>query len=130
MQSNRDESCIHVTGFTRDIVIHISKHVNQRLQLQSQCSLNVLDVTGLCLQYLNSVVPHKSLCQIYGITPAVCSRLLNRGLDALHTAVQHISEYQVYWPTFQQQQYYSHAITQHTPQLSNVFGFVDGIYFI
>ena len=107
LNTRNDESWINVTGFTYDVALQLSRH----LTVAVQCSLDVLGVTGLCLQYLNSTLPHKSLCQIYGITPAVCSRLINRGLDALHIAGQSIDECLIYWPTHQQQQYYSQFIS-------------------
>jgi hypothetical protein len=41
------------------------------------CSLDSYRILGLTLHYLNSCMMQKTLCQVFGITPAVCSRLLD-----------------------------------------------------
>jgi hypothetical protein len=46
-------------------------------------SLSAADMLGLVLVYMSASLTHKQLQLIFGITPAVCSRELNRGITAL-----------------------------------------------
>jgi hypothetical protein len=71
----------------------------------------------------------KTLCQLFGITPAVCSRLLDVGLRGLESAANRIPECQILWPTAMRMAHCAAIIHAKVPGLSahSVFGFVDGL---
>ena len=124
-----DRSWVNTTGFTRAVVHQLHQRVAQHLTLAPQSSLNTLDVTALTLQYVTSTMKQKQLCQIYGITPAVCSRSIVTGIDAMLAAVRTITQAMICWPTHEEQRQFAMTLNAYTPALHNVFGFVDGVYF-
>lgn len=129
LTSTDDMPWINAIGFSRSVTISLSEHVSRHLSLHASASLTVLDVTALTLQYVTTTTNQKQLCQIYGITPAVCSRFLRRGIVSLLAAVEEIHECRVSWPSFDEQHQFAAVVNHFTPSLHRVFGFVDGLYF-
>ncbi|RPB04719.1 hypothetical protein L873DRAFT_1833053 [Choiromyces venosus 120613-1] len=84
-------------------------------------SLTSAGALGLILHHLNSTMADYSLHQIFGITPAVCSRYRNWALSILQAA-------RVTWPTKQQCRDYSSCIQRRHPLLEHAIGFIDGCH--
>jgi hypothetical protein len=93
------------------------------------CSLDSYGILGLTLHYLNSCMKQKTLCQIFGITPAVCSRLLDVGLRGLDAVMDIIPECRIIWPSQARMDRCAGLVHGKVPGLSafKVFGFVDGL---
>ena len=69
-----------------------------------------------------------TLQQLFGITPAVCSRYLSTGLQHLLSSLQEHPQARFLWPTTEQKaRIHSEQIKQKFPRLTNCIGFVDGL---
>lgn len=100
----------------------------QMLQL-SQRSLDAAGGLGLVLHHLNSTMASYSLQQIFGITPAVCSRYLRFGMQILVTTLESLPDSRISWPSEKTMQKFAQLICNRHPLLLSAFGFVDGIHF-
>ena len=89
-------------------------------------SLTSSGALGLVLHHLNSTMADYSLQQIFGITPAVCSRYRNWALSILQAVLRNFYEARVTWSTKQQCQHYSSLIQHRHPLLEFAIGFIDG----
>ena len=91
-------------------------------------SLDAAGCLGLILHYLNSTMPAYSLQQIFGITPAVCSRYLAVGLQHLLSVLKTMRQARIVWPSTEEAiKPYSNAIDQKFPLLRQCFGFINGL---
>ncbi|KAL7748219.1 hypothetical protein RI367_006405 [Sorochytrium milnesiophthora] len=91
-------------------------------------SLDAAGVLGLCLHYINSTMRLKTLQQIFGLTPAVCSRYLGQGQSVLLHTLRGIAAARILWPnTLAEYERYSALITARADLLQGAFGFVDGL---
>ncbi|EFP88872.2 uncharacterized protein PGTG_14211 [Puccinia graminis f. sp. tritici CRL 75-36-700-3] len=69
-----------------------------------------------------------TLQQIFGITPAVCSRYLDWGLDCLLQVLKNHPQARIIWPSTEERiQPYAETIKKKFPLLENCFGFLDGL---
>lgn len=90
----------------------------------------VLDSTaalGLTLHYLNSTMMCKTLCQVFGSTPSVTSRVLRKGLQTLSASLDELHEARIQYPTPAQMRDLSLLVERREPNLPHVFGFADGM---
>lgn len=115
--------------------LYLHLHVYQRLTFPRRAtggrsiSLDSYGILGLTLHYLNSSVKQKTLCQVFGITPPVCSRLLALGLDTLNDLIHTIPECKIKWPKQHEMDEHAERIINKVPGLKRfkVFGVVDGL---
>jgi hypothetical protein len=102
-----------------------------RCDMPCGCSMDTYGVLGLALHYLNSSMGQKTLCVIFGLTPAACNRLLWRGLHALQSAFRAnaVPEAELRWPSLLEMQRLSELVLAREPLLSayRPFAFMDGL---
>lgn len=84
---------------------------------------------GLVLHYLNSTMRQKTLCQIFGATPAIVSRTLSTVLPILLIVLKNLHCARIEWPTSDEIANWSQMINVREPRLNGCFGFVDGVWF-
>jgi len=83
---------------------------------------------ALVLHWLNSTMRQKTLCQIFGGSPALISFALNVGLDALDQLLRRDNAvWKISWPSEFEMATSSAMILYREPQIKGVFGFVDGL---
>jgi hypothetical protein len=122
---------LNTTGFDRTTFNHLLSLFSplwcqHRQRTRQICAADAL---GLCLQYLNSTARAKTLCQVFSLPPATLSRHLRKSLRLLLLAVSTDHDSRVCWPSQADMQQYCQLITAYEPGLTNIFGFVDGVYF-
>jgi hypothetical protein len=86
-----------------------------------------VDVLELTLHWINSSMIQKSLCLIFGITPAAVSTYLKIGLVTLNRVLHQFPDSKVRWPSKEEIIAYADSIRAREPLLPNSFGFVDGL---
>lgn len=69
-----------------------------------------------------------SLQQIFGLTPAVCSRYRKLGMILLLRCLKGMAKARLRWPKRSGMCRYSRPIRARHPLLTKAFGFVDGLY--
>ena len=62
-------------------------------------SLDAAGALGLVLEWICSTMTAYSLQQLFGITPAVCSRYLSDGLNHLLTSLRKLKHARMVWPS-------------------------------
>lgn len=131
IDSTDGRGLLDTTGFDRATFNHLLSLFSPlwRIQNRRQRDLFPSDVLGLVLQYLNSTVRQKTLCQVFALPPSTLNRHLRRGLATLLTAVRHDYDCRIAWPTEEEMADMSDHMQLYAPALTNVFGFVDGVYF-
>jgi hypothetical protein len=91
-------------------------------------SLDAAGTLGLVLHWLCSTMSSYSLQQLFGVTPAVCSRYLASGMQHLLAVLQEHPQARFIWPTTKQRAHdYSAPIEKKYPLLTRCFGFLDGL---
>ncbi|KAA1116630.1 hypothetical protein PGT21_020921 [Puccinia graminis f. sp. tritici] len=91
-------------------------------------SLDAAGTLGLVLHWLCSTMSAYSLQQLFGITPAVCSRYLASGMDHLLVVLNSHPQARFLWPTTERRaKEYSRCIEKKFPMLSKCVGFIDGL---
>ena len=99
--------------------------------IRHNCTMTTYSILGLALLYLNSTMGQKSMCLIFGIPPAVCSRFLWRGLHALQKAFRadKIEEAKIEWPNENEMQRLGQKLvdSDHNFEGCFPFGFIDGL---
>ncbi|KAA1080596.1 hypothetical protein PGT21_014072 [Puccinia graminis f. sp. tritici] len=91
-------------------------------------SLDAAGTLGLVLHWLCSTMSSYSLQQLFGVTPAVCSRYLASGMDHLLDVLNSHPKARFLWPTTERRaRSYSRPIQKKFPLLTNCFGFLDGL---
>jgi hypothetical protein len=82
-QSADPVSFLHMTGLTRPTFVTLLDYlfdledIAHHCQRGCPCSLGPEGYLGLLLFYLGSTMQYKYLCLIFGITPSVCSCVIN-----------------------------------------------------
>jgi hypothetical protein len=94
----------------------------------SKRSLDAAGGLGLVLHYLNSTMADYTLQQIFGLTPAVCSRYRNFGLKILLQTLCEIPEGSLAWPKRKAFERFAKLIRARHPLLTHGFGFLDGLH--
>ena len=84
---------------------------------------------GIALQWLNSTMRAKTLCQIFGCPPSTISNTLKATLIALETCLPNHPEAAIRFPSEEEAKEFAKQIKAREPLLSHVFGFVDGVSF-
>jgi hypothetical protein len=131
LDSTDGRGLLNCTGFDRPTFAHLLSLFSPLwMTMHSRCQqLRAVDVLGLVLQFLNSNSRQKTLCQVFGLPPATLCRHLRGGLAVLLAAVRRDHHSRISWPTASEMQHLSGLMNNYAPALTNVFGFVDGVYF-
>jgi len=125
-----DRSLICTTGFDRYAFVRLLGPFAAHLNLSARGrppSLDAAGQLGLVLNYLNSKMGGKTLCMVFGITPAVLSRFIKAGLRALLGALRDLPEARIKFPNVAQMRNFADMVEEYEPQIRNCFGFVDGL---
>jgi hypothetical protein len=89
------------------------------------------DVLGLTLNFLNSTMRQKTLCQVFSTKPSTLSRMLMAGLKCLHRSLRCIPDSHVRWPTLAEMEALAVTLEQRSDALLRFgirpWGFVDGL---
>jgi len=131
LESTDDRGLLNTTGFDRPTFNHLLSLFSPLWLMMRRRERLVYpaDALGLVLQYLNSTARQKTLCQVFAMPPATLSVHLRRGLAVLLRALRDDHDSRIAWPTAAEMQHFSSLMAAYSPALSNVFGFVDGVYF-
>ena len=131
MESADGRGLLDTTGFNRSTFNHLLSLFSPLWYSHSrrQRYLYAEDVLGLVLQYLNCTASQKTLCQVFALPPSTLNRHLRRGLATLLAAIRHDHDSRIAWPAPAEMQAMSELMELYAPALTNVFGFVDGVYF-
>ena len=90
--------------------------------------LDAAGCLGLVLHWLCSTMPGYLLQQLFAITPAVCSRYLDLGLQHLLTALKSLRSARIVWSSTERAiRPCSHSIEKKFPLLKGCFGFFNGL---
>jgi hypothetical protein len=82
---------------------------------------------GLYLFFIGSTMGNKHLCLIFGITPTVCSRVINK---MMIWGVQKLKRHpfaQVKFLDEEKMARFARQINEHEPAVNDVIGFMDGL---
>ncbi|KAA1077710.1 hypothetical protein PGT21_017098 [Puccinia graminis f. sp. tritici] len=91
-------------------------------------SLDAAGTLGLVLHWLCLTMSSYSLQQLFGVTPAICSRYLASGMDHLLDVLNVHPKAQFLWPTTERRaREYGRPIQKKFPLLTNCFGFLNGL---
>jgi hypothetical protein len=82
---------------------------------------------GLFLFFIGSTMGYKHLCMLFGITPSVCSRIINRMLMLVVQKLKRHPLAEVRFPNAERMAYYAQLIHQREPEVVDVIGFMDGV---
>ncbi len=72
---------------------------------------------------------YKHLCLIFGITPSVCSRGINRMLKKIVHALMDHPFAQVKFPDGDKMREYAAMVEVREPIVNDIIGFMDGVSF-
>lgn len=119
-----DHFGINCTAFT-----YLKQLMEQHEELKNRKRMKVEEILGLTLQYLNSTMRQKTLCLIYGYSPALISRGLRLGLRVLLMVIRETKYGAIEWPSHDEMKESADKISNREPSLSNIWGFMDGVKF-
>jgi hypothetical protein len=85
---------------------------------------------GLFLFFIGSTMGYKHLCLIFGCTPTVCSRVLNKMLKLVVKNLKRHPLARVCFTNTEQLEYYAQLIHEQEPAVDDVIGFMDGVSLI
>ena len=132
-----DISFLNLTGFTREAFKKLRKILfehkfgifKNRITNRNNGRPPLLDYNGqlgLLLYFLNSTLKEKHLCQLFGVTPAVCSRIINRMLELTYSKLKVNNIAKVKWPNEAEMALLASLVHNREPTVSDVIGFTDG----
>ena len=82
---------------------------------------------GLFLFFIGSTMGYKHLCLIFGCTPTVCSRVINKMLKLVVKKLKRHPLARVQFPDEEKMAEYAQLIHQREPAVDDVIGFMDGV---
>jgi hypothetical protein len=88
-----------------------------------------LDARGhlaLVLHYYTGTLEQKSLCQVFGVPPATCCRMLRHAEIALSLALSEEDDAKIRWPTLEEQAEFASLVNRKNPYVKGRWGFIDG----
>jgi hypothetical protein len=123
-----------MTGLNRHAFVMLMEHVFDlealaRRRCGRPCLLGPEGYLGLLLFYLGSTMNYKHLCQIFGITPLVCSRGINRMLKKIVRALMDHPFAQVKFPDGDKMREYAARVKVREPIVNEILGFMDDVSF-
>ena len=72
---------------------------------------------------------YKHLCMLFGITPSVCSHVINMMLKKVVRRLRSHPIAQVKLPDAAKMREFADMVQEREPQVSNIIGFMDGVSF-
>jgi hypothetical protein len=93
------------------------------------CSLHSDGYLGLLLFYLGSKMQYGHLCLIFGITPSICSRVINM---MLKWTVQYLRDHpfaRVQFPDDAKMRDFANMVQRREPMVDDILGFIDQVSF-
>lgn len=82
---------------------------------------------GILLLYLCSMMHHKHLCVIFGVTPSTMSRVLHEMLHLFIKKFKDHPESCIRWPSSSKMQHFARLVSRREPRVRRVIGFMDGL---
>jgi hypothetical protein len=89
-------------------------------------------VLALVLNFLNSTMSQKTLCQIFGAAPAIISRELWDGMAALNATLEEMPEATVEFPSCEKIKHFAQLVRTRYPELPrdlHIYSMLDGSSF-
>ncbi|KAF0714212.1 hypothetical protein AaE_011623 [Aphanomyces astaci] len=83
-------------------------------------------VLAMTLHFYTAAVEHKTLQELFGVSPSTFARVLSNAERALGRSLNRIADAAVRWPTTRQQQHWATLTNAKEPLVEGVFAFVDG----
>ena len=108
--------------FDLEDIVHRRRHGCPRLLGPEGC-------LGLLLFYLGSTMNYKHLCMLFGVTPSVCSRVINMMLKKVVRGLRSHPFAQVKFPDAVKMREFADMIQEREPLVSDIIGFMDGVSF-
>ena len=128
-------SFFHMTGLTRPTFAMLLDYLFDLEDIVGHCRrrrprlLGPEGCLGLLLFYLGSTMNYKHLCMLFGITPSVCSRVINMMLKKVVRGLRSHQMAQVKFPDAVKMREFVDMIQEREPLVSNIIGFMDGVSF-
>ncbi len=97
------------------------------------CLLSPEGYLGLLMFYLGSTMStmtYKHLCLIFGITPTVCSRLMNWMLKKVVWLLRGHPFVRVKFPNGEKMREFANMVRMREPMVDDIIGFMDGVSFL
>ena len=92
-------------------------------------NLSPVDVVGLTVMWLTSRLLQSDLSLIFGQSPSIICRELQRGRTALRHALRIDHDSRIEWPDAPTMQRFAFMVQNKRHELRDVFGFMDGVHF-
>ncbi len=134
-QSADPESFLHMMGLARptfamllDYLFDLEDIARRRRRGRPRL-LDPEGCLGLFLFYLGSTMNYKHLCMLFGITPSVCSLVINMLLKKVVRGLRSHPFAQVKFPDAVKMREIADIIQEREPLVSNIIGFMDGVSF-
>jgi len=89
--------------------------------------MNPTSQLGLFLFFIESIKGYMHICLVFGCTPTVCSRVLNKMLNLVVKKLKRHLLACIRFPNAEQLEYYAQLIHEWEPAVDDVIGFVDGV---
>ena len=136
-QSADPVSFLHMTGLTRPTFATLLDYLFdlevedfvRRCQRGHPQLLGPEGCLGLLLFYLGSTINYKHLCMLFGITPSVCSHVINMMLNKVVRRLRSHPIAQVKFPDATKMREFPDMVQEREPLVSNIIGFMDGVSF-
>jgi hypothetical protein len=128
-------SFLHMTSLTRGAFVSLLDYLFDLEEIAYPCrcgrprSLSPDGYLGLLLFYLGSKMKYGHLCLIFGITPTICSRVINMMLKRTVRLLWDHPIAKVQFPDEAKMMKFANMIQQREPMVDNIIGFVDGVSF-
>jgi hypothetical protein len=94
------------------------------------CSLDPDEYPGLLLFYLGSKMQYGHLCFIFGITPSVCSRVINMMLKRTVRLLRDHPFARVRSPDDAKMRDFANMVQRREPMINDIISFLDRVSFL
>jgi len=125
-----ESSFLNLTGLSRQAFNQLYYVLFLDMQMQRTGRPQLMHPTGqlgLYLFFIGSTMGNKHLCLIFGITPTVCSRVLNKMMNLVVRKLKRHPFAQVQFPDEDKMARFARQINQREPAVNDVIGFMDGV---
>ena len=123
-------SFLTMTGLSREAftLLHDVLFANEQPQRLGRPQMMTSTAQlGLYLFFIGSTMGIKHLCLIFGITPTVCSKVINKMLKLVVQKLRRHPLARVQFPTPDKMAEFARMIHSHEPEVDDVIGFLDGL---
>jgi hypothetical protein len=125
-----DSSFLNLTGLLRQAfnqLYYVLFLDEQRQRTGRPQLMHPTAQLGLYLFFIGRTMGNKHLCLIFGITPSVCSMVINKMMFlVVHKLKRHLLA-QVKFPNADKMERLARQINENEPAVNNVIGFMDGV---